>query len=76
MIAALLSICNQPTNKNQIMQRANFSSTATNYYLGLALQSGLVALLKDGRFATTDKGRMVIAKYDELIGLLKDSNIQ
>lgn len=76
MIAALLSICNQPTNRNQIMQRGNFSSRAVKYYLELALQGGLVEPLRDRTFATTGKGRNVIAKYAELVGLLKDSNLQ
>ena len=76
MIAALLSTCNQPANKNQIMQRANFSSSAVKYYLELALRGGLVELLKNGTFTTTEKGRNVIAKYAELMDLLEDSDVQ
>lgn len=71
MVAALLSSCKQPMNRNRIMHKANFSSSAIKYYIRIALKAGLVELLKDGNIVITEKGRKLLLQYQFMISLLE-----
>jgi predicted transcriptional regulator len=57
------------------MHKANFSSSAGKYYLGIALKAELVESIKDRSIVITANGRKLLAQYESVVRLLESDVI-
>ena len=74
ILAKMLEVTKEGSQKTQIMYKANLSFTQLSEYLPFLIQNGFVKVtVSDGRniYVTTEKGRNFMQRHFELTGALK-----
>jgi CheY-like chemotaxis protein/predicted transcriptional regulator len=70
VIATILVISQEPSLKNHIIGKGNFSDSMANHYLSILLYHKMLASAKDksGRtyYTVTDKGRQYLSHYNDI----------
>ncbi len=58
----------------RVQARSNLSYDRLKEYVGVLVQGGLLSMIEDGgnvELDTTEKGRMFLTNYKEMVGVLK-----
>ena len=74
ILAKMLEVAKEGTQKTQIMYKANLSFTQLNEYLPFLIQNDFVEVtVNDGKktYVTTAKGRKFVQRHLELVRALK-----
>ena len=70
-LAEILGVCLGVSKNYRIMYQVNLSYAQSQKYLPVLVRCGLLAASR-GEYVTTDKGRVFLKKYGELLSLTDD----
>ncbi len=72
IMAEILCLCTKPQSKTRIMYGSNLSWKMLQQYLGYMQEHGLLETKDESKYATSNKGREFVEKWNELKELIEE----